>query len=160
MIPSTVIHMPLSSRNGRFFFFFLPHFGQVLVRKHLVQIKRWEPLSVQRSCAQSQRIRRADRASSSQTHAPSGRQSRQKSESKMDGQAQISSPPFHTNPSDASLPPPRSRPGNYPSIRSDITGSQDQAGVDGYDSNRSPSGSATMGDGANAKRRKVNHGKR
>jgi hypothetical protein len=71
----------------------------------------------------------------------------------MDGQTQISSPPF---PNDTSL---ASRSTQYTPLRPDHAGSQDTPGNDGYDSNRSPTGSATLHDLGNAKRRKVNHGK-
>ena len=70
----------------------------------------------------------------------------------MDGQTQISSPPFPTDPSLSS------RPSQYASIRPDHAGSQ-EPGNDGYDSIRSPTGSGIMTDPGNAKRRKVNHGK-
>ena len=70
----------------------------------------------------------------------------------MDGQTQISSPPFPTEPSLSS------RPSQYTPIRADHAGSQ-EPGNDGYDSNRSPTGSGIMTDPGNAKRRKVNHGK-
>lgn len=73
------------------------------------------------------------------------------------GQTTMSSSPFPSNPVDGAVPP-RPQP-HFTPIRPDHTVSQDQSGVDGYDSNRSPTGSATMGDSGNAKRRKVNHGK-
>lgn len=70
----------------------------------------------------------------------------------------MSSPTFSTNPSDANAAP---RSAHFTPIRPDHVGSMDQPpATDGYDSNRSPSGSATMGDSGGAKRRKVNHGKR
>jgi len=76
----------------------------------------------------------------------------------MEGQTQISSPPFSANPSTDSITP-RQLP-HYTPIRPDVSSSTaDVSGQDGYDSNRSPSGSATMGDTGGAKRRKVNHGK-
>lgn len=72
----------------------------------------------------------------------------------MDVQTQISSPTFPSNPTDPSLAP---RPSQYASLRPDQAGSV-EPGNDGYDSNRSPTGSGTMHDLGNAKRRKVNHG--
>ena len=69
----------------------------------------------------------------------------------MDGQTQISSPPFPTDPALSA------RPSQY-NVRTDHAGSQ-EPGNDGYDSNRSPTGSGIMTDPGNAKRRKVNHGK-
>jgi len=73
----------------------------------------------------------------------------------MDGQIKMSSPTFSNNPSDAA------RSSHFTPIRPDHVGSLDQLSAnDGYDSNRSPTGSATMGDSGGAKRRKVNHGKR
>lgn len=69
----------------------------------------------------------------------------------MDEQTQISSPPFPTDPSLST------RPSQYNSIRADHSSSQ-EPGNDGYDSNRSPTGSGIITDPGNAKRRKVNHG--
>jgi hypothetical protein len=69
----------------------------------------------------------------------------------------MSSPPFPSNPLDGTLTP--RAPPQFTPIRPDHSGTQEQLGTDGYDSNRSPTGSATMGDSGNAKRRKVNHGK-
>jgi len=75
----------------------------------------------------------------------------------MDGQTKMSSPTFSNNPSDGNVGP---RSAHFTPIRPDHVGSQDQPpATDGYDSNRSPSGSATMGDSGGSKRRKVNHGK-
>ena len=76
----------------------------------------------------------------------------------MEGQTKMSSPTFSTNPSDAIV---AVRSAHFTPIRPDHVGSTDQPlTIDGYDTNRSPSGSATMGDSGGAKRRKVNHGKR
>ena len=65
----------------------------------------------------------------------------------MDGHTQISPPPF---------PPDPSR--SYAPLRPDHSGSQDTPGNDGYESNRSPTGSGIMNESGSTKRRKVNHG--
>lgn len=72
----------------------------------------------------------------------------------MDVQPQSSSPTFPTNMSDGGVPPQQTS-SQFNPVRSDHSAGQ----MDGYDSNRSPTGSATAGDSSSAKRRKVNHGK-
>jgi hypothetical protein len=73
----------------------------------------------------------------------------------MDGQAKISSPTFPSNTPDGLL---NSRPSHFTPILPDHGNPHDSLGNDGYDSNRSPSGSGTMGEHGSGKRKKVNHG--